>query len=219
MTRDCLLLALCFVVACLGSCARTNSSPSGNEKVPAASEPTSSTRQKMSAAPEDSVGILELPDGSKFTTTIYDLKVVGQLRTARKLPYYILSGRGCQQCDENTSIYIHSPSDGSMKGSAGQTRFAYPGREVNHEDGSPVYEARMFFGDCVTSHPNAVIWFQRSLGDDKQWHASVFLAQIRNDSLIYEELQTELPRLGEALEAVRKGQCQELPGADRSSEP
>ena len=106
-----------------------------------------------------------------------------------------------------------------MKESAGQTRFAYPGREVNYEDGSPVYEARMFFGNCVTAHPNGVVWFQRSLGNDKQCHASVFLAQIRNDSLIYEELQTELPPLGEALEAVRKGQCQELPGADRSSEP
>ena len=221
MTRETSVLALCFV-ACIVACSRTNPSPSGSEKVPpaAASDSASSTRQNMSAAVvEDSVGILELPDGSKFTTTLYELKVVGQLRTARKLPYYILSGRGCQECDANTSIYLHSPSDGSMKGSGDQTRFAYPGREVNYEDGSPVYEARMFFGDCVARHPNAVIWFERSLGDDNQWHAGVLLAEVKNDNLVYEQPKTELPRLDEALEAVRRGQCQELPGAARSSEP
>jgi hypothetical protein len=31
------------------------------------------------------MGILNLPDGSKFKTTLYNMKVIGQLRTTKKL--------------------------------------------------------------------------------------------------------------------------------------
>ena len=66
-----------------------------------------------------------------FKTTLYHLKVIGELTTVRKLPYYILSGIGCHECDANVSIYIHSPSNGPMKNEAEQKRFDYPGRELS----------------------------------------------------------------------------------------
>lgn len=65
-------------------------------------------------------GVLSLPDGSKFKTSLYGMKVIGQLRTTKKVPYFILSGTTCTGCDENVSIYIHSPSDGPMKNEAEQ---------------------------------------------------------------------------------------------------
>jgi hypothetical protein len=55
------------------------------------------------------------------------MKVIGQLRTTKKAPYFILSGTTCTECDENISIYIHSPSDGAMKNEGEQRRFAYSG--------------------------------------------------------------------------------------------
>src|SRR5690348_1105894 len=64
---------------------------------------------------ENGMGILDLPNGSKFQTTLYGLAVMGRLHATNKLPYYVLSGVGCQECDANVSIYIHSPSDGPMK--------------------------------------------------------------------------------------------------------
>lgn len=128
---------------------------------------------------DDRVGVLKLPDGSQFKTALYEMKTIGRLRTDKKLPYFILSGRTCTECDENTSIYIHSPSDGPMKNEAEQRRFLYPGKETNYEDGSTLYEGRMFFGDCLASHPNAVVWFERSLGDDKKWHEDVLLAEVK----------------------------------------
>jgi len=169
--------------------------------------------------PRPMLGVLDLPDGSRFTTSLYGLKVVGQLRTSKKLPYFILSGRSCYECDENISIYIHSPSDGPMKNEAEQRRFLYPGRETDYRDGKPLYEARMFFGDCIPSQPNAVVWFQRQLGDDKKWHEGVFLVTVKDDSLTTQELRHDLPTLGNARDAVQKGNCHELAGVDRPSEP
>jgi hypothetical protein len=164
-------------------------------------------------------GVLSLPDGSKFKTTLYNLKVIGQLRTTKKLPYFILAGTTCTECDEKTSIYIHSPSDGPMKNEAEQRRFAYPGRETDYETGQPVYEAKMFIGDCLATHPNAVIWFERGIGDDKKWHSGVSVTEVKNDTLVVSQLHGQLPKLPEVQEAVQHGKCQELPGVDGPSEP
>jgi len=216
-----LLIFAVFLSPCTHSDAFSSQSQKRTERQgPAASAAAQTVARGASAAAgKDGLGILELPDGSRFKTTLYELKVIGQLRSAHKLPFYILSGRGCQECDANTSIYIHSPSDGPMKNEAEQQRFHYPGRELDYEDSSLLYEGRMFFGDCVALHPNAAVWFQRYLGEDKQWHASVFLAELKDDKLITEELRGELPTVTEAQDAVRKGRCQELPGVDGSSEP
>jgi hypothetical protein len=164
-------------------------------------------------------GSLTLPGGSKFKTTLYELKLIGTLRTEHKLPYYVLSGVGCQECDANRSIYIHSPSDGPMKNEGEQRRFLYPGKETNYEDGTLWYEARMFFGECLAAHPNSVVWFERSRGDDKQWREDVLLAEVKGDRLVTERVQRELPKVSEAEDAVRAGHCHEVPGIKRSSEP
>jgi hypothetical protein len=164
-------------------------------------------------------GILVLPGGSKFKTTLSKVKVIGRLRTTRKVPYFILSGVGCEDCDANISIYIHSPSDGPMKDEGGQTRFFYPGRETDHEHGNLLYEARMFFGDCVALHPNAVIWFERFLGDDRQWQPDVTFVEVKNDKLVEEHAHQDLPTINEAEDSVKRGGCQELPGMDRPNEP
>ena len=167
----------------------------------------------------DVTGVLSLRDGSKFKTTLYNMKVIGQIRTTKKLPYFILAGTTCTECDEKTSIYIHSPSDGPMKNEAEQRRFAYPGRETDYETGKSVYEAKMFIGDCLTTHPNAVIWFERGIGDDKKWHSGVSVAEVKDDTLLVSRLHGQLPKLTEVQEAVRNGKCQELPGIDGPSEP
>lgn len=168
---------------------------------------------------ETRMGILDLPDGSKFQTTLYHLKVVGQLRTVHKLPYYVLSGVGCYECDANLSIYIHSPSDGPMKDESTQPRFSYPGRVTSMEDRSVVSETRVFLGNCVVGHPDAVIWLVRSIGDDKRWRESVSLAEIKDDHLVFEELKVNVPRPSEAEEAIRKSGCRELPGVNQTEEP
>jgi hypothetical protein len=174
---------------------------------------------QSSRADNNDTGTIKLPDGSRFKTTLYRLRVIGQLKTTQKLPYYILSGFGCQECDANRSIYIHSPSNGPMKNEGEQPRFEYPGKETDYQDGSLVSQARMFFGDCLADHPNAAVWFERGLGDDKKWHEDILVLGVRRDELVKEELPADPPKLSEVQNAVRGGRCHELPGIDRPSEP
>lgn len=164
-------------------------------------------------------GIVTLSDGSKFQTTLYDLKVIGKLRTKQKLPYYILSGVKCNNCDASTSIYIHSPSDGPMKNEGEQTRFSYPGSKTDYQTGQIVSEARMVFGDCLSAHSNAVVWFNRTLGDDKKWHDGVSIVEVKEDRLITTDAQGELPTLKDTEVSIRTGLCHELPGKAGYTEP
>lgn len=164
-------------------------------------------------------GVVPLVDGSRFQTTLYDLTVIGRLRTTAKQPYYLLAGRGCMDCDANIALYLHSPSDGPMGVEGEQARFPYPGHEMFYEDSTPLYEARTFFGDCAAAYRNAVLWFQQAPDVDGRWRASVRIAQVRNDSLIQATLLSGGPSLEEAIDAVAQGRCREVPGLDRTSEP
>ena len=169
--------------------------------------------------PTDMSGVLRLPDGSKFKTTLYNMKVIGQLRTTKKLPYFILAGTTCTKCDENTSIYIHSPSDGPMKNEGEQPRFPYPGRLKDNEGDQLVSEARMFYGNCLPDHPNSVVWFERGLGDDNKWRAGVQIAEVKGDRLVRSETEINLPKITDTEPAIRDGRCHELPGIDGHVEP
>ena len=180
--------------------------------------PPAANLQLPSVKETSGAGILQLPNGSEFQTTLYGLKVIGLLRTAHKLPYYVLSGIGCNGCDAGTSIYIHSPSDGPMRDEGTQPRFDYPGREIGREDRSVISETRMFFGNCAVGHADAVLWFYRLRDDNKQWQEKVYLAEIRDDRLAYGEVKTDVPRLGDAEDATRESQCHELAGIDQWEE-
>jgi hypothetical protein len=168
---------------------------------------------------KDGSGTLVLPDGTKFQTSLYNLKLLGQLKTDRKLPYYILAAVGCDQCDANISIYIHSPSDGPIKDEATQRRFQYPGQELYYADHSLLYKGRMFFGNCIARYPNSAIWFETLLGSDKRWNPDVYVAAVKSDNLAVEKITQNMPLISEAEASVKKGQCREVPGKKRLSEP
>ncbi len=177
---------------------------------------------KTEPAPEEEqTSFLELRDGSRFKTSIYELKPIGELHTSKKQPYYIFSGRSCRDCDANITIYIHSPSDGPMKSEAAQPRYFYPGKELDYEDHKPLRDSRLFFGNCAASHANAAIWFDHVLGEDQKWRSEVFVAEVKDDRLVTSWLQENRyqPKLREAERAVHNGQCHEVAGVDRSSEP
>lgn len=165
------------------------------------------------------MGVVPLADGTPFQSTLYDMTVVGQLGATRKLPYYILTGRGCLECDANLAVYIHSPSDGEMGIEGEQPRFKYPGREVFYEDSTLLYEGRMFYGDCAASYPNAAVWLERRPDESGKWRSTATVAQVTQDTLVVTTLESNPPTLAEVQGAVRRGTCRELPGLERASEP
>jgi hypothetical protein len=99
-----------------------------------------------------------------------------------------------------------------MKNEGEQTRLLYPGSETDYHSGQIVSQTHMFFGDCLSTHPNAVVWFSRMLGDDKKWHDGVSVAAVKENRLITTELHGELPKPEDTEVAIRTGLCHELPG-------
>ena len=204
-------------LAMLAACERSGSRD-GSARPPADSQPAP-VPPPPEVAYDARHGVIVLPDSSRFRTTLFGMRVIGQLAVKGKEPYYVMSGRRCDDCESNLALFVHSPSDGPMRLEAEQPRYPYPGREVFYEDGALQYEARAFFGDCAAAYPNAVIWYQRSRIEVDQWRSSVLVVQAGADGLRRVELEQMLPDVTEAVAAVRAGRCREIPGIDRKSEP
>ena len=154
-------------------------------------------------------------NGQTFETNIYDLQYIGQLESESKRPYLILSGRQCDECDANTSIYIHSPSDGELKTEDQQDRFGYPGKLLYYMDKELIGESRMFYGQILPNR-HGVIWFGKAEDESGNWVNYVFLAEVTKDSLTLEVIESTLDL---TLAQVKSGLAKELPGLILTSEP
>ncbi|MDT3404370.1 hypothetical protein [Mucilaginibacter terrae] len=157
---------------------------------------------------------LILKNDRQLKTNLFNLKYMGVLQTRNKAPYYILSGRGCNECGANLSIYIWSQSDGPMLPEGKQLRYAYPGKENDYETGKAVFESRMFYSDC-SGYSNSVVWLQRSLNKKNKWVEDMFLVSVKNDKLV----ETRVAKVNKSAKAmILSATCKELPGIDVSTE-
>jgi hypothetical protein len=154
-------------------------------------------------------------NGKQFKTNLYDLTYIGQLKSKTKAPYLILSGRSCNECDANTSIYIHSPSDGNMKEESTQTRYTYPGKQEDYLTGQSVFESRMLYGSCLNNKSNCVVWVQKFLDEKKQWKQNAFVVEVYNDTLKEYLLESNLPDI----QTMLKNGCKEVAGKVQTTEP
>ncbi len=152
--------------------------------------------------------------GDVFETNLFDLEFVGQLKAVRKKPFLILIGRRCDSCDVNSSVYIHSPSDGPLKNESKQKRYNLPGPIFDYQSRDLLYAARLFWGEVI---PNrfGIIWFQRELKNNR-WDESVYFAELMNDHVTDEFIKSELKT---TLTQVEKGKAWEIKGEPISSEP
>ena len=73
-------------------------------------------------------GVLKYGKGRTFHTGVFGPKYIGLLPAKGKAPYLVFSGRSCDECDANRTIYIHSPDDGPMLGGERDPRYTYPGQ-------------------------------------------------------------------------------------------
>ncbi len=155
--------------------------------------------------------------GQTFETNLFDLEYIGQVSADNKAPYLIFSGRDCNECDANISIYIHSPSDGKLVVDHGQNRYQYPGTENDYETDSVLYISRAFYGQVLESF-KGVIWYENRLLENGQMGRSVFLSYIDNGSL-KDTTYEDNGKIGETINLLKKGLCNEIVGRQYTSEP
>jgi hypothetical protein len=154
-------------------------------------------------------------DGFIFQTNIYDLGYIGQLKASKKKPFLILTGVQCDSCDAAVSIYIVSPSDGSLKTEDKQVRYDLPGRVRTYDTNEFIYEGRAFWGEVLPKRLG-VIWFQKELNERKEWVESVFFAELVNDNIDGHFIKTDIKF---TLSQLAIGKAWEIKGGDMTSEP
>ena len=162
-------------------------------------------------------GKLVFKNGRTLDTKLFELAFIGQISLDNKSPYFILSGRDCNECDANISIYIHSPNDGQLKVDHGQNRFQYPGMEKDYETESVLYISRAFYGQ-VLENIKGVIWYENKLLKNGKMGRSVFLLHINNGSL-KDTTYDDNGKLRETINLLKKGKCSEITGRQYTSEP
>lgn len=134
-----------------------------------------------------------------------------------KVPFSIFSGRDCNECDANISIYIHSPSNGYLKVENGENRYGLPGSERDYENNSLLYQARAFYGQVLPGIKE-VIWYQKQLMENNTWQSSIFLVNLSN-GLKKETIFKTTEKLKLTLDLLKQGLCKEIKGIDYKSEP
>ena len=173
----------------------------------------------ITSSPPGKTGTITFQDKSSFSTTLYDLRYLGQLQTKNKKPYLVLAGRGCDDCDAGTAIYIHSPSDGPMQGEGGQERYSYPGRYKDSETGELVEKTRAFLGTCIPGRREGVVWYMQWMDKKGKWQVGFLIAEVVNDEIKSKYLPKPKEKLGETLQFVKRDICKELRGIDGYTEP
>jgi hypothetical protein len=155
--------------------------------------------------------------GQTFETNLFELEYIGQVSADKKAPFLIFSGRDCDECDANISIYIHSPSDGRLVVDHGQNRYQYPGTEKDFETDSVLYISRAFYGQ-VLEDINGVIWYENRLFENGKMGRFVFLSRIDNGSL-KDTTYEDTGKLDHTIILKNKGLCMEIKGREYTSEP
>jgi len=156
-------------------------------------------------------------NGKSFDTHLFGLKYIGQVPIKNKAPYLIFSGRECDECDADTSIYVHSPDDGVLDVEFGQHRLAYPGKEKDFESDTIVYQARAFYGQ-VLNNTQGVIWYEKRLLENNTWGKDIFLIDLSSSKRV-DTMFDDKGQIEQTLKLLKGLKCEEIKGMDYSSEP
>lgn len=208
-------LYLIFVVALVGCGSKDQ--PKSTSKKPL-SEPYSQSSPGNNWIFDKVIGSrLIFKNGSSVETNLFNLKFIGQFPKNSKTPYLIFSGRDCDECDANISIYVHSPAEGLLDVENGKSRNSYPGSETDYETDSVIYVARTFYGQ-VLKNRTGIVWCQKSLLEDGTMGESVYLLYIDNDTLKHMTYKGS-KGFDQTLSLFKDGYCQEIAGKNYTSEP
>jgi hypothetical protein len=167
-----------------------------------------------SFASQETYTVIEDGTGTKFQTGVYDAKLLAKLHSSEGKFFLVISGVSCQECDENTSIYIHSPNDGRVsQGYLGQ-RYSYPGTYIDNKTNKPVERVRLFVGQCLSTKQEVALWFFNSKQENGIWNRWVFFVHVEGGKVVAKEALKPYPSLTVAEIARTAGRCKEIPAKE-----
>ncbi|MES2630251.1 MAG: hypothetical protein V4616_14925 [Bacteroidota bacterium] len=154
--------------------------------------------------------------GDSLETNLYELRFIDTLPASEKAPYFIVSGRNCKDCNENISLYVHSPSDGPITGGSAAIRYAYPGSVRDYVTQELTSSTRVFYGEVVPGK-NGIIWYQKEKTVNDQFMDEVYFLHDVNGKL-QEESLSDTNLLRQTLSLNVQGRCTEIKGREFTNE-
>lgn len=210
-------IGLCFaifLVVCIGLFSNKNSPIAATTKTP----PTHTISVDNGWAFDKVRGaVLMFKEGKQFDTQIFEVKYIGQITSGSKAPYLLFTGRGCDECDANISLYIQSPDDPYYSDEGESERYALPGKEKDFESDSLIYKSRAFYGQILPG-VKGVVWYQQDLMQDNSWKKSTYLVSLEK-GLKKDTLIKAWDKMPETLKLLKQGACKEIAGNTYHSEP
>jgi hypothetical protein len=155
--------------------------------------------------------------GQYYKTHLYETGFIGMVNVGDKAPYLIYSGRDCNECDANLSLYIHSPDDGTLDVSDGQYRMIYPGKVFHYETGELIYESNAFYGEVVNG-TRGLIYYTGDFSETGDTLKRTLL--IRLDAAgMTDSMWNHHLTLNQTIRLEAAGLCHEIAIKDFTSEP
>jgi len=148
---------------------------------------------------------------------LFDKELIGSVKAGANT-WLIVSGATCEECDENISIFIYPKSSPTLSDQL-KNKYSYPGREYHYLNDSLIYESRVFWGSCLPSYSNVIVWLQKELMDDGKWKNGAYLIEFKENELLELRIDYTSDLLSDVLEKVNSSICNEIAGIRQTSEP
>ncbi len=171
-----------------------------------------------SPTPDQPLTAMETPveQPAMHTSDLVDRKDLGNVTGMDGHSYVVRSGRYCDACDAEISLYLFDAAQGEPKVNDGANARMHPGTARDGETGEPYYEARTFFGEVLQGVPG-VIWYERAMGTDGTTGVHTVLLDLTTG--VQEQQQPGHELLERTLALAAAGKCTEIAGVDRTSAP
>jgi hypothetical protein len=158
--------------------------------------------------------VLYFANGRRLGVTLFQVQFLGQLPRPNQAPFLLLAARSCYSCDIQTQVFVVAPDGDSLRQEQGAYGFAGTLRpDAPPPDTVIFYRARLFIGRCLADRRPVALWFQSEREETGAWKAGVYQLETVNGKLHGAFLRPR-PSISATLEAVRGGQCFEIPGID-----
>ena len=154
-----------------------------------------------------------------FKSEYVRMEFVGQIKIDSSIPYLIFSVNTCVDCDENRRIVILKPEKNILKDTIQLNYPTEPGNIYSFGPDSEIkYRVRMFFGNCISGHKEAAVWFISSKQEGK-WKDTVLIAEENDNKLASYYASSPIPKIEDTLLLMKEGKCVEVPGQDITEGP
>jgi hypothetical protein len=125
--------------------------------------------------------VIVLSDGRSWQPGLHLIRHIYTLQQAGGVPFFVLLGVGCTECDALYEIHILRPGQTQDSAHAG---FAAPGRDYEMGEDSANAFRRQFFGRCIEPNVDAAVQFAHEEGRDSVWVDSIRTVVVTRDSVI-----------------------------------